>query len=73
MGIKSIDIERRILWYKTELEAVSRDGSEDELKGWYKSHLREMLNIEKAWLKRIIEEKTYENQGLNPPFLNKYL
>lgn len=64
--------EERLISYKKLLEESNRDKKSfpinDELVEWYKSLLREYKNLDQNFLKKLIEEKTYENEGLNPPF-----
>jgi hypothetical protein len=68
--------EARFIWYKNEIEAVGRDRVNfpltDELVVWYKAHLRESKNNEEIWMKNLVKEKQYENQGLNPPFTYRH-
>jgi hypothetical protein len=68
--------EERVKSYKTLLEQVNRDKNSfppgNEFVIWYKSILRENKNREEKWLKDLIDERTFENQKLNPPFLYKY-
>lgn len=68
--------EERVASYKKMLEDVSRDKINfpptDEFVEWYKSFLREFKNLEQSLLKDLVEEKTNENQGLNPPFCYKF-
>ena len=35
---------------------------------WFRDSLRESKNSEEAWLSKLREERTFEKQGLNPPF-----
>ena len=64
--------EERVSDYKKMLEDVHKDKinfpSTDESVIWYKSLLREHKNSEQIWSKKLIEERTCENEGLNPPF-----
>jgi len=64
--------EERVVDYKKMLEEVHKDKinfpPNSELTVWYKTFLRENKNSEQLWLKELIEERTYENEGLNPPF-----
>jgi len=63
--------EQRFISYKKLLEEVSRDKfnypPNNEFVIWYKSHLRECKNSEELSLKKMVKDKTYENEGLNPP------
>ena len=60
---------------KALLEEVSRDKitfpptSEHTI--WFRQHLREFKNEVESTLKELILEKTYENQGMNPPYCYK--
>lgn len=57
--------EDRYVSYKNLLaEMYKTSGVED----WFKEFLREMKNLEEGWLKKLVEEKSFENSGLNPPF-----
>ncbi len=64
--------EQRLINFKKLLEEVHRDKdifpSDDKFVKWFKTFLRENKNEEQENLKRLIKEKTYENQGLNPPY-----
>lgn len=40
----------------------------DELVIWLKEFIREEKNSEQRWLKMLVEEKTAENEGLNPNY-----
>jgi hypothetical protein len=64
--------EERVLSYKQLLEEVSRNkkifSGEDDLIVWFKNLLREAKNFEQNRLKDLVEEKTYLNSGLNPPY-----
>lgn len=64
--------EQRLLNYKKLLEEVNKNkdiyNPNDDFIIWYKDFLRENKNREQIWLRNLIEEKTYINQGLNPPF-----
>lgn len=68
--------EERVASYKVLLEQVGKDKvnfpATDELVEWYKSILRDNKNSEQVRLKLLTEEKTYENQGLNPPYCYKH-
>ena len=68
--------EERVLSLKKMLEDVGRDKTNfpptDEFIEWYKTFLRETKNFEQIRLKDLVEEKTNENQGLNPPFCYKF-
>lgn len=68
--------EIRIASCKNMLEEVSRDKigfpPEDEIVIWYKANLREKKNYEQICLKILIEEKTYENEGMNSPSMYPY-
>ncbi|MBD3195134.1 MAG: hypothetical protein GF317_08775 [Candidatus Lokiarchaeota archaeon] len=63
--------EQRVKEYKELLSNVFRNKDID-YPDWYKQLLRENKNREEVWLKELVKEKTYENQGLNPPFCYKY-
>lgn len=69
MDLKTLihNSEVRIVGYKKILENVGRDKT-TEYPDWYKPLLREFFNAEQKFHKELIEEKTYSNQGLNPPF-----
>ena len=75
MELKTLikNTEDRVTSYKELIEMVSCDkltfNPNDELVIWYKQHLREEKNSNQIWLKKLVEEKTHENQGLNPPYL----
>ena len=60
---------------KSLLEEISRNKDiytpDDEFVIWFKQHLREFKNDVESTLKELILEKTYENQGLNPPYCYK--
>ena len=62
---------------KNLLEEINRNKNiynpTDEFVIWFKQHLREFKNEVESTLKQLIEEKTYENQGLNPPYCYKKL
>ncbi len=68
--------EERVASYKILLEQVGKDKVNfpptDEFVEWYKSVLRDNKNLEQVRLKILTEEKTYENQGLNPFFCYKH-
>ena len=77
MELKTLikNTEERIFCYKKLLEDVFKNKinySTDEFTIWYKTILRENKNFEEFILKSIIEEKTYEKDGLNPPFCYKF-
>lgn len=75
--------EERIVFYKKTLEDVNKNKliidsnfgiSQEELDKftvWFKLNLRELKNKEEKDLKELVEEKTYYNQGLNPPSFYK--
>lgn len=73
MELKTLikNAEERVADYKKMLEDVHKDKINFpptyEQIVWYKSLLRENKNSEQIWLKKLIEQKTYENEGLNPP------
>ena len=63
--------EDRMIDYKKQLEEI---GKNKELRqcedvAWYKEILRELKNSDESWLKKLIEEKRYFNEGMNPPFM----
>jgi len=58
--------ELRLVSYKKLLAEFARTAPD-----WYKELLRENKNNEQVYLKKLVEEKTYENEGLNPPFCYK--
>jgi hypothetical protein len=62
----------RVTDYKNLLEEVYKDKItfplDNDLVNWYKSFLRENKNLEQNLLKQLVKEKTFENEGLNPPF-----
>lgn len=64
--------ETRFADYKKLLEDVSRDKAvfppDNETVAWYKALIREQKNQEQSWLKKLVEEKRFENEGMNPPF-----
>ena len=62
--------EERLIYYKKELQNLYKNNI--DIPEWFKIHLRECKNIEEVHLKKLIEYKTFENQGLNPPFCYKY-
>ena len=68
--------EDRITSYKNLLEDVHKDSinfpKSDEFSIWYKQILRENKNYEQVWLKKLVDEKTYENESLNPCFCYKF-
>ena len=68
--------EERVLSYKNLIEDVARNRTIfspiDEFVIKFKEHIREMKNYEERMLKKYREEKTFENQGLNPPWCYKY-
>jgi hypothetical protein len=57
--------EERILDWKKQLENYHKDRLNDE---GFKEMLREGKNSDEKWLKRLRDEATHHNQGLNPPF-----
>lgn len=67
--------EERFKSYKTLLEEVNKDKihfpANNPFVEWYKTLLRENKNFEQTLLKKLVEEKTFENEGLNPPFCYK--
>jgi hypothetical protein len=63
--------EQRVKEYKEMLSEVFRNKDID-YPDWYKQLLRDNKNHEESWLKELVKEKTYENQGLNAPFFYKY-
>tara|TARA_R110000803_G_scaffold44486_3_gene94140 strand:+ start:6121 stop:6360 length:240 start_codon:yes stop_codon:yes gene_type:complete len=64
--------EQRIVSYKTILGEVHSDKvgfpPDHEFVIEYKASLREAKNQEQVYLKELVEERTNENEGLNPPF-----
>ncbi len=64
--------ERRLVCFKKQLELVNIDQTAFAktcvLADWYKQLLRENKNNEQLWLKKMVEERRYANEGLNPPF-----
>ena len=70
--------EERIAWYKTQLGNISRykkdyideDISKEDYE-WYKDYIRDQKSTNERFLKELVEEQTYLNQGLNPPFYYK--
>lgn len=68
--------EERFISYKKLIEDVHKDKinfpPNDEFVIWYKNFLRENKNEEEIWLKKLISEKTNENQGINPPYCYKF-
>jgi len=61
--------EERSISYKKLLEELYKNKINVE---WYNNLLRESKNFEQSWLKKLVEEKRYENEGLNPPFFYLY-
>lgn len=65
------EIEIRHTNYKKLLEEINRDKVNfppaDELVAWYKELVRDFKNSNEKWLKKLVTERAYENQGLNPP------
>lgn len=65
--------ENRVQYYKKTLEDAYKNKVDDDVlkreMEWFKSLLRELKNREEIDLKKLVEEKTYYNQGLNPPYL----
>lgn len=64
--------EKRLLSHKLTLKEMSIDRDTypplDELVIWLKEFIREEKNSEQRWLKMLVEEKTAENEGLNPNY-----
>jgi len=64
--------EERVANYKKMLEEIHKDkinfSPMDEFVVWYKEFLRGNKNLDQLWLKKMIEERTYENEEFNPPF-----
>lgn len=60
--------ENRLVSYKQLLSEFARLDVPD----WYKELLRENKNNEQVYLKKLVEERTYENEGLNPPYCYKW-
>ena len=79
MDLKQLiaNTEQRFISYKGMLEDVNRNRDifppEDEGVIKYKEMLRENKNSEQVYLKKMIEEKRNENEGLNPPWCYPYL
>lgn len=69
------DAQNRAEWYKNELETTFKNKSyfhpdvPEDLKDWWKAHLREMKNHSEITLKSLVLEAQYTNSGLNPPSL----
>ena len=59
--------EVRLVSYKQLLETAYKEKQPE----FFKSHLRELKNIEDSLLKSYRKELEYENQGLNPPYCYK--
>lgn len=74
MELKTLikNAEDRVTDYKKMLEDVHKDKinfpQTDDFVNWYKLFLRENKNFEQIWLKELVEERTNEKEGLNPPF-----
>lgn len=68
--------EARFVSYKKLIEEVYKDKinfpPDDEFIIWYKNFLRDNKNDEEIWLKKLIKEKTHENEGINPPYCYKF-
>lgn len=68
--------EQRCSSYDKMLEDVNRDKisfpKEDVFVHEYKYLLRENKNKEKMWLKMLVNERTNENEGLNPDYCYPY-
>lgn len=67
--------QARAEWYKNELETVFKNKTyfhpdiPEDLRDWWKTHLREMKNMSETSLKNLVLEAQYFNAGLNPPFM----
>ena len=57
--------EERYVSYKKMLDEIFKTPGETE---WFKEILRDGRNTEQTLLKKLVEEKSFENDGLNPPF-----
>ena len=57
--------EERIVDWKQQLADFHKEKLTDEE---YKNILRDGKNWDETWLKKLREELTYFNQGLNPPY-----
>jgi hypothetical protein len=73
MDLKSLikNSEDRCVSYKKLLEEFHQKTymyETSEIEDWFKEFLRDGKNFEEGWLKKLIEEKSFENSGLNPPF-----
>ncbi len=74
MELKTLikNAERRLYDIKKMLEEIHKDKTsfppQDELVVWFKTHLRDVKNSEQTRLKDLVEERTNENEGLNPPW-----
>jgi Mn-containing catalase len=70
--------ESHILSYGEMLKDVSINRKDyikvlgEEFTDWHKNNCREELNECKSWLKDLVKEQTYLNQGLNPPYCYPY-
>jgi len=68
--------ESRYISYKKMIEDVHKDKvsfpPDSEYVKWYKDMLRDGKNYEEGLLRRLIEEKKNEKEGLNPPYCYKY-
>ena len=68
--------EERLISYKQLLGDVGRNRDifppDDGVVIWYKELLHWAKNDEEKWLKKLIEERTLENQGLNPFYDKRY-
>ncbi len=69
--------EERYIDYKKQIEDAHRNKDQynkvdPELFESFKLLLRDLKNSEEKWLKGLVEEKKFENEGLNPPFCYKH-
>jgi len=68
--------EERFISYKKLLEELNKNKNifivDDKFVIWYKNFVRDCKNDEQIWLKKLIKEKTHENEGLNPISCYKY-
>lgn len=64
--------EKRLQSYKEALKEMSVDRDtyppSDELVIWMKNFAREEKNAEQKWLKFLVDQKTSENEGVNPNY-----
>ena len=68
--------EERIVDYKNILKDIGQNKklflTDDESLEFYKSYVRDMKNKEEINLKKLVDERKFENENLNPTFCYKY-